>query len=67
MPYLFPVNYLNSGFHIWKMIGCGQNGLPLVLLMQFSVCSSSWREWSSVHKSFCGRDDIVYIKVCTQL
>jgi len=63
MLYLFPVNYLYSGFHIWKMIGCGQNGLSFVLFMQFSMRSSSWCKRSRIHKSFCGRDDTVYVTV----
>jgi hypothetical protein len=54
--YLFPVSYLYSGFHIWKMVCCGKYGFPLVLLVQFSMGSASRCEWSSIYKPFCWRD-----------
>lgn len=37
MEYLFPVNDVDAGFDVGKVVGDGEDGLPLVLLVEFSV------------------------------
>ena len=34
---LFPVHDLNSRLYVWEVIACGEDGFPLVLLVQLSV------------------------------
>jgi hypothetical protein len=45
------------------MIGCGKNCLSFVLLVQFSMGSTSWCEWSGIYKSFCWRSKGVHITI----